>query len=84
MLSPINMYSITTLEEPDAWTADTLCTPDYAGRGDAIVGFDEALAAAIRLANRYDAPVAILGAPGPEDITGRPWECASVLAPSKE
>ena len=43
------------------------------------MGFEAALAAAILLADRYEARVAILGDPGPEDISGRPWECASVL-----
>jgi hypothetical protein len=79
MRSPINLYSVTTLDEPNEWATETLCAPDYEGRSEAIVGFEAALAAAIRLADRYEARVAILGDPGPEDISGRPWECASVL-----
>ena len=79
MRSPVNLYNVTTLNEPSAWADDDLCEPAYRDLSDVILGFDDALEEAIRLSDKYEAKVAILADPGPYDLTGRLWAVASVL-----
>jgi hypothetical protein len=59
MRSPINLYHVTTLEEPSQWAPEPICEPDYRALGDVILGFDDALAEAILLSDRYEAKVTI-------------------------
>jgi hypothetical protein len=79
MRSPVNLYSVTTLNEPSAWADDDLCEPDYRDLSDVILGFDDALEQAIRLSDKYEAKVAILADPGPYDLTGQLFPIASVI-----
>ncbi len=79
MRSPVNLYSVTTLNEPSDWADDDICEPDYRDLSDVIVGFDDALKQAIRLSDKYEAKVAILADPGPHDLTGQLFPIASVI-----
>jgi hypothetical protein len=79
MRSPVNLYHVTTLDEPRCWASDPICEPDYRALGDVILGFDDALAEAILLSDRYEAKVTILADPGPHDLTGRLFPIASVI-----
>ena len=79
MRSPVNLYNVTTLNEPSDWADDDLCEPDYRDLSDVILGFDDALEEAIRLSDKYEAKVAILADPGPYDLTGRRFAIASVI-----
>ena len=78
MRSPVNLYHITFLDEPSDWAPEGICEPDYRALSDALLGFDDALAEAIRLSDRYEAKVAILADPGPHDLSGRFWAIASI------
>ena len=79
MRSPITLYPVTTLEEPSQCAPEPICEPDYRALGDVILGFDDALAEAILLSDRYEAKVTILADPGPHDLTGRLFPIASVI-----
>ena len=79
MRSPVNLYRVAPLDEPSVWAFDAICQPDYRALGDVILGFDDALAAAILLSDRYEAKVTILADPGPHDLTGRLLPIASVI-----
>ena len=79
MRSPVNLYHVTFLDEPSDWAHEGICAPDYRALSDALIGFDDALAEAIRLSDRYEAKVAILADPGPHGLSGRLWAIASVI-----
>jgi hypothetical protein len=79
MRSPVSLHHVTTLDEPSEWAVDPICEPAYRALGEVILGFDDALAAAILPSERYEAKVAILAAPGPHDLTGRLLPIASII-----
>jgi hypothetical protein len=79
MRSPVNLYRVAPLEEPSPWASDPICEPDYRALSDVVLGFDDALAKAILLSDRYETKVTILADPGPHDLTGRLFPIASVI-----